>query len=217
MTTYTNAKNGLFFYSCKCFLDSVDTIFHFRWVSSTGSVYNQDNYENYVLEFKLVDEDMWQRRPVNICLTNNYIHLYEEIESYTIVNDTKKDDDEMVDFFKVQEILLNLLIKDCNIKEPTSIYRDWLAPHGIHFIKPPFRFQMKQFDAFLKQQGKVSIRISSGAKYPDNDTCYLKLSFNCWKYIMKREPLIKKRKIEVENEPETKSIEIVFEEIKSEI
>ena len=152
------------FLSCKLFLDSVDTIFHFRWVPNTDNSYNRVNYESYVLEFKLVDELMWQRKPVNICLITNYIHLTPEIESYTIVNDTKKDDDEMVDYCKVQDILLNLLIKDCNIKEPSSIYRDWLAPHGIHFIKPPYRFKMPQFDAFQKQQGLVSIRISNGSK-----------------------------------------------------
>jgi hypothetical protein len=70
----------------------------------------------------------------------------------------------LVDYFKVKELLLNLLIEACNIKEPRSIYRDWLEPHRIHFINPPFRFTMEKFDAFQKQQGLVSIRISNGSK-----------------------------------------------------
>ena len=216
MTTYNNAKNGLMFFSCKCFLDSVDTIFHFRWVSSTGSVYNQDNYENYVLEFKLVDEDMWQRKAVNICLTTNYIHLTPEIESYTIVNDTKKDDDEIADYYKVKELLLNLLTDATTVMEPRAVY-DQHELNLYHFIKPPIRFTMDTFVTFQKKQGLVTIRISYGTKSHVTHSCFLNWSFNSSKYIMKREPLIKKRKMEAEIEPETKSIEIVSEEIKSEI
>ena len=217
MTTYNNGRNGLMFFSCKCFLESVDTIFHFRWVANTGSSVNRYDYETYVLEFKPVDEDVWQRKPVNICLLSNYIHLTPPIESYTITNHTNTDDDEIVDYFKVKDLLHNLLIVACDIKEPNTVYREKLEANRLYFIKPPFRFKMQQFPEFEKQQGKVSIRISNGSKYTDTDTCFLFWTFNSWKYIMKGEAIIKKRKLEAAIEPETKSIEVVPEEIKSEI
>lgn len=217
MTTYNNGRNGLMFFSCKCFLESVDTLFHFRWVANTGSSSNRDDYETYVLEFKPVDEEVWQRKPVNICLLSNFIHLTPPIESYTITNHTNTDDDEIVDYFKVKELLHKLLIVACDIKEPSSIYIEKPEANRLYFIKPPFRFKMRQFPKFQEQQGKVSIRISNGSKYTDTDTCFLYWTFNSWKYIMKGESIIKKRKLAAAIEPETETIEIVFDEIKSEI
>ena len=213
MTTYKNSNNGLKFFSCNFFLDSVDTIFHFRWVSIQGKPFYRR--EMYVLEFKPVNEDIWQRKPVNICLTTNYIHLTPEIESYTIVNDTKKDDDEMADYYKVKELLLNLLTDATSIMEPRAVY-DQHELNLYHFIKPPNRFTMDTFVTFQKKQGLVTIRISYGTKSHATHSCFLNWSFNSSKY-MKREPLIKKRKMEAAIEPETISIEIVSEEIKSEI
>jgi hypothetical protein len=73
MATYRNTKNGLLFYSAKIFLDSVNIVFEYRFVETI-----EDKYE---LEFRPVNELIWQHKPVNICLTTNYIAV-ERICNY---------------------------------------------------------------------------------------------------------------------------------------
>ena len=64
-TTYKNTNNCLLFFSAKFVLDAIDTIFNFRYVES------KDN--KWVLEFRLVNDIIWQRKPISICLTTNHI------------------------------------------------------------------------------------------------------------------------------------------------
>ena len=63
MATYKNTNNCLLFFSAKIFLDAVNTLFQFRFVETKD--------KKWVLEFRSVDELIWQRKPISICLTSN--------------------------------------------------------------------------------------------------------------------------------------------------
>ena len=76
MATYKNTNNGLLFFSAKFFLDAVNTLFQFRFVET------KDN--KWVLEFRPVNELIWQRKPISICLINNQIELNQDTGYYHI-------------------------------------------------------------------------------------------------------------------------------------
>ena len=58
------------------FLDAIDTIFNFRYVES------KDN--KWVLEFRAVNEIIWERKPISICLTTNHIETTDNNLVYHI-------------------------------------------------------------------------------------------------------------------------------------
>ena len=64
-TTYKNTNNSLLFFTAKHFLDAIDTIFQFRFVESKEN--------KWVLEFRPVNEIIWERKPISIALTTNNI------------------------------------------------------------------------------------------------------------------------------------------------
>ena len=64
-TTYKNTNNSLLFFTAKTFLDAFDTIFQSRFVESKEN--------NWVLEFRPVNEIIWERKPISIALTTNHI------------------------------------------------------------------------------------------------------------------------------------------------
>ena len=65
MATYINTNNCLLFFSANFFLDSINTIFQFRFVET--------KHNKWVLEFRPVNDIIWQRKPISICLTTNHI------------------------------------------------------------------------------------------------------------------------------------------------
>ena len=77
MATYKNTNNSLLFFSAKFFLDAVNTLFQFRFVETK---------DKWVLEFRPVNELIWQRKPISICLTSNQIELNQDKASYYITN-----------------------------------------------------------------------------------------------------------------------------------
>jgi hypothetical protein len=125
---------------------------------------------------------------------------------------------EALDILKIYNTLYLLLTTAIN-----NQYSKYVEVTSISNIKifPPYQFDHLSFSEFESQPGQVTLRISNARTFNNkmnNINCF---AFNKWKNIP-RETTIKKRKIEPETEPETKSTEIVFEEsvtneIKSEI
>ena len=97
MSTYKNTNNCLLFFSAKFFLDSINSIFHFRFVET------KDN--KWVLEFRPVDEFIWQRKPISICLKTNQIEFNKDT-GYYLIEPNEQNIEEDVQILKVYNYLL---------------------------------------------------------------------------------------------------------------
>jgi hypothetical protein len=73
--------------------------------------------------------------------------MSEKISSFITVNDTNKDDSEILDLLKVKETLQHLLNDACNIKEPCSCLTDhkWHVQNDYHFYRPTISISTKRF------------------------------------------------------------------------
>ena len=76
MATYNITKNSFLFFSAKDFLDSINTLFEFRFVETS--------FPKWVLEFRPVDELIWQRKPISFCLTTNFVKNDARRKCYAI-------------------------------------------------------------------------------------------------------------------------------------
>jgi hypothetical protein len=197
MSTYKNTNNCLLFFSAKFFLDSIDSIFQFRFVES------KDN--KWVLEFCPVGEIIWQRKPISICLKTNHIEFNKDTGYYLIVpNEHNIEED--VQLLKAYSTLHDLLVQAINNPELNQS----ATKISVSDLKlwAPYHFDHSKFPTWLNQPGQTTLRISNAA-CKDNYANIL-LAFNNWKYIQlaKRESN-KKRKLEVESLPESIPTEIV--------
>ena len=75
-TAYKNTNNCLLFFTAKNFLDSIDTIFQFRFVETN---------HKWVLEFLPINDVIWQRKPISVALTTNHIDFNKDTGYYKIV------------------------------------------------------------------------------------------------------------------------------------
>ena len=91
-STHKNTNNCFLFYTAKFFLDSINTLFQFRFVET------KDN--KWVLEFREVNQLIWQRKPVSIALITNHIEYNKDTENYIIV-DNDNNIEENVHILKV--------------------------------------------------------------------------------------------------------------------
>jgi hypothetical protein len=197
MSTYKNTNNCLLFFSANFFLDSINSIFQFRFVES------KDN--KWVLEFCPVGEIIWQRKPISICLKTNHIEFNKETGYYLIVpNEHNIEED--VQLLKAYSTLHDLLVQAINNPELNQS----ATKISVSDLKlwAPYHFDHSKFPTWLNQPGQTTLRISNAA-CKDNYANIL-LAFNNWKYIQlaKRESN-KKRKLEVESLPESIPTEIV--------
>ena len=196
-STYRNTNNCLLFMTAKFFLDSIDSIFQFRFVES------KDN--KWVLEFCPVGEIIWQRKPISICLKTNHIEFNKDTGHYLIVpNEHNIEED--VQLLKAYSTLHDLLVQAINNPELNQS----ATKISVSDLKlwAPYHFDHSKFPTWLNQPGQTTLRISNAA-CKDNYANIL-LAFNNWKYIQlaKRESN-KKRKLEVESLPESIPTEIV--------
>jgi hypothetical protein len=185
MSTYKNTNNCLLFFTPKAFLDSVDTIFNYRFVES------KDN--KWVLEFRPIGDLVWQRKPVSVCLATNQIVFHEENHSYNLVpKETNIEED--VHILKIYYLLHELLVD--TLAKPELILPEHKFAIDQLKIFPPYNFSHCKFDSWLQQPGLNTLRISN-ASFKDN-YANIYMAFNNWKYIqlLKRETKNKKRKLE---------------------
>jgi hypothetical protein len=191
MATYKNTNNCLLFFSANFFLDSINTIFQFRFVET------KDN--KWVLEFRPINDVIWQRKPISICLTTNHIEIDSTHNTYQITP-SELNIEEDVQILKTYYTLHQLLVEALN--KP-----DLILP--LHFISvtqiklfAPYHFDHSTFGNWLQQPGQTTIRISNAAY--KNNYANINLAFNNWKYykLFQRETPIKKRKLDLEDTPE---------------
>ena len=188
--TYKNTNNCLLFFSAKFFLDAIDTIFNFRYVES------KDN--KWVLEFRAVNEIIWERKPISICLTTNHI----ETTDNNLVYQIKPSE------FNIEDVHILKLYKTLHQLFVDALYPNCILANAVTFISvselklfAPYHFDHTTFPNWLKQPGQPTIRISNAAF--KNNYANDNLAFNNWKYIklLQRETLIQKRKLEIEDLP----------------
>ena len=186
-TTYKNTNNCLLFFTAKNFLDSIDTIFQFRFVETN---------HKWVLEFRPINDVIWQRKPISVALTTNHIDFNKDTGYYKIVasdNNIEKD----VHLLKAYNYLKAIPVQAIN-KDDLNLST---SPVSVADLKlyAPYHFDDKTFPDWLKQPGQPTLRISNGG-FKDN-YANLYLAFNNWKYIqlLKREASNKKRKLESSN------------------
>ena len=201
MATYKNTNNCLLFFSAKFFLDAVNTLFQFRFVETKD--------KKWVLEFRPVDELIWQRKPISICLTSNQIELNQDKASYYITT-CENNVEEDVQILKVYYILHELLVEALN--KPDLILPQHCVSVSDLKIFTPYHFDHSKFASWKNQPGQTTLRLSNGGVRDNYANIYL--AFNNWKYIQlaKRETSNKKRKLEPEIVPETISNEILCKE-----
>ena len=107
-TTYKNKNNSLLFFTAKHFLDAIDTIFQFRFVQSAEN--------KWVLEFRPVNQLIWERKPISIALTTNHIEFNKDTKYYFITNN-ENNIEEDVHILKVYSTLHDLLVTAINNSE----------------------------------------------------------------------------------------------------
>ena len=197
MSTYKNTNNCLLFFSAKFFLDSINSIFHFRFVET------KDN--KWVLEFRPVDEFIWQRKPISICLKTNQIELNKDT-GYYLIKPNEQNIEEDVQILKVHNTLHELFVGALN-KPDLNQSANKVSVSDLK-IWAPYHFDHSKFLTWQNQPGQTTLRLSNAA-FKDNYANIL-LAFNNWKYIQlaKRETSNKKRKLELEVVPESIPTEI---------
>jgi len=190
-TTYKNTNNSLLFFTAKNFLDAIDTIFQFRFVQSAEN--------KWVLEFRPVNQLIWERKPISIALTTNHIEYNKDLNNYFISND-ENNIEEDVHIVKVYKTLHQLLVDTVN--KPDLILPEHHVSVSQIKLFVPYHFDNLKFPAWLKAPGQPTLRISNGGVKDNYANIYL--AFNNWKYIQlaKRETTNKKRKLEPEVTPE---------------
>ena len=194
MATYKITNNCLLFFSAKFFLDSINTLFQFRFVET------KDN--KWVLEFRLIDELIWQRKPISICLTNNHVEVDPLYDFKIVNNDNNVEED--IHLLKTYYILHELLVEALN--KPDLILPEHKVSVTDIKLFAPYHFEVSKFPSWEKQPGQTTLRISN-AGYKNN-SANIYLAFNNWKYIQiaKHETPIKKRKLEPEDTHEPVSV-----------
>jgi hypothetical protein len=195
-TTYKNTNNCLLFFTAKIFLDAINIIFEFRFVESKEN--------KWVLEFRPVNQLIWERKPISIALTTNHIEYNKDTNNYFISNNDNNIEED-VHILKVYKTL-HLLLKEAINKPDLTIPH---CPVSVSQIKVfvPYHFYNSKFPAWLEGPGQPTLRISNGGVQDNSATIYL--AFNNWKYIqiLQRQATNKKRKLEPEETPEPVSIE----------
>ena len=134
MATYKNTNNCLLFFSAKFFLDAVNTLFQFRFVET--------KVKKWVLEFRPVDELIWQRKPISICLTSNQIELNQDTGYYHIAT-CENNIEEDVQILKVYYILHELLVEELN--KPDMILPQHCVSVSDLKIWSPYHFDILNF------------------------------------------------------------------------
>jgi hypothetical protein len=189
--TYKNTNNCLLFFSAKFFLDAIDTIFNFRYVES------KDN--RWILEFRAVNEIIWQRKPISICLTTNHIETTDNHLVYQI-KPSDNNIEEDVHILKLYKTLQQLFV---DALQPNCILANAITYVSVSDLKifGPYHFDYSTFPNWLKQPGQPTIRISNALF--NNNYANVNFAFNNWKYItlLQRETSTKKRKLEIEDLP----------------
>ena len=201
MATYKNTNNCLLFFSAKFFLDAVNTLFQFRFVETKD--------KKWVLEFRPVNELIWQRKPISICLTNNQIELNQDKASYYITT-CENNVEEDLQILKVYYTLHELLVEALN--KPDLILPQHCVSVSQLKIWPPYHFDHSKFASWKNLPGQTTLRVSNAGVRDNYANIYL--AFNNWKYIhlAKRETSNRKRKLEPEIVSETISNEILCKE-----
>ena len=200
-TTYKTTNNCLLFFSAKFFLDAIDTIFNFRYVES------KDN--KWVLEFRPVNDIIWQRKPISICLTTN--HIESSTDNIYQIKPSELNVEEDVHILKLYYTLHQLFVDVLN-QSDLILPSHYISVSQIKLFAP-YHFDHTTFPDWLKQPGQATIRISN-AGYKNN-FANINLAFNNWRYIklLQRETPIKKRKLEIEDTTESIPKTIVMCEV----
>ena len=207
MATYNITKNSLLFFSAKDFLDSIETLFEFRFVETS--------FPKWVLEFRHFDEFIWQRKPISFCLTTNCVKTDSRRKCYKIGHTNNKKSDEDGHILKMYYTLHELLVKAMN-KPNLILPEEHVCTVADLKIGSPFEFLHAEFPDWQKLPGQTTIRIGNCQSQSSSFICIVngtyeqissfKLfwSFNTWKYreIVKSETPTNKRKLEPENTPE---------------
>ena len=182
-------------------MDAVNTLFQFRFVETKD--------KKWVLEFRAVDEVIWQRKPISICLTSNQIAFNQDKAAYYITT-CENNIEEDVQILKVYYILHELLVEALN--KPDLILPQHCVSVSNLKIFAPYHFDHSKFASWKNLPGQTTLRLSNGGVRDNYANIYL--AFNNWKYIQlaKRETSNKKRKLEPEIVPETISNEILCKE-----
>ena len=191
---FKNTNNCLLFFTAEAFLDSINTIFHFRYVES------KDN--KWILEFRPFNEIIWQRKAISIAITNRIKHNIDN-DQYFIDNEDNAE--EGVHILKIYNRLHQILVEDLpdgKVLNFEPMYNHYPSLSCVK-IFGPYHFESSKFPAWLDQPGQTTLRISN-AVFKDN-YAHLYFLFNNWKYIQlaKRETTIKKRKLQPEVTTET--------------
>ncbi len=202
MATYNITKNSLLFFSAKDFLDSINTIFEFRFV--------QTGFPKWVLEFRPIDELIWQCKPLSICLTNNLVKKDVRRRCYAIGQigyHKKKIFEEDGHILKMYYTLHELLVKA--LDKSKFLLPDFFLPEPVISVSDfkvgaPFEFVHDEFPDWQKVPGQSTIRFGNATFSINDGGIKLFWSFNIWKYRKNDKSVIptNKRKLEPENTTE---------------
>ena len=207
MATYKITNNCLLFFSAKFFLDSINTIFQFRFVETNDC--------KWILEYRLLDELIWQRKPISICLTTTHVEVNNSIKwFFKFVHNDDTNFDEDVHLLKMYYTLHTLMVEAMNSTD-LILPENYVSVSDIQ-LRPPYHFKEREMPAWQQVPGQTTIRISNaGYKIKNSvDFADIYLAFNVWKYrkVVKNQSSNKKRKMESEIVPETISNEILCKE-----
>ena len=147
-----------------------------------------------------MNELIWQRKPISICLTSNHIETTTNQNIYQITPSENNNIEEDVQILKAYYVLHQLLVDALN--KPVLL----LPSHFISVTQiklfAPYHFDHTTFPDWLKQPGKPTLRISNGGVKDNYANNYI--AFNNWKYIklLQRKTSYKNRKLEIEDLPQ---------------
>ena len=115
--------------TAKKFLDSIDTIFNYRYVETNNK---------WILEFRPINEIIWQRKPISFALATNHIVYNQDTDNYHIhTNENNIEED--VQILKLYYTLHQLLVEAIN--KPDLILPEHFVSLLQLWISPPYHFE----------------------------------------------------------------------------
>ena len=136
MATYKITNNCLLFFSAKNFLDSINTIFQFRYVETKD--------DKWILEYRPINTLIWERKPISVCLTTTHVEFNKSSKwFYKFVHNDDTNFDEDVHLLKMYYTLHTLMVEALNL--PDLILPENLVSVSDIQLRSPYHFKQLEF------------------------------------------------------------------------
>ena len=181
MATFKETQNSLVFFSAKAFLDSIDTLFEYRYSKVEGA-------DRFVFEHRSLGGE-WKRKAISVCVKDHELNSVPNEKFYQLISAPNEGLAEAEELLRLQEFL-NHKVLEVTASNGQPLTKTYSNVSQLK-IFPPFRFTTESFSRIQKEPGTLCLKIGNGWQMDSDVKGYYYgafLSFNSWKFrvVLKR-------------------------------